>query len=634
MKIKDIGRACIVVIGFVTPFSLAMEQIGKKAKSVPVLVRLSDGTTDMSQDQVDKLIELSDIKDHLVPDEAGTIYLPMITMSQFKFLQKHTCALFFHGKAARINFLSQLLKEKKLDDFATAVFLGDVLAMKKLLRDAFEAFEMNIVALAYADSEVFKKILELPFPGCKFQTTRPVIALLHFCSLGRVDIAELLLGFFDWPLKQNILRRELVSRIIEGGNVAMLKTIFDAHLDEMTPELIVAAAHNGRTDFMAYVLESCHPWQNLQASLVKALFESCQYGHGEIVGLLLNFCQKRGITILESRNESDHTPLMVASQNKYSDIVDLLLQAGADLHAKKGTLDAAPFWLGVSSGSKSVVQKLYNSCNDLIFERDQDGRTPLFFSSGSVMRFLVKNGASVHVVDNRNETVLAYKLWAELSAQDREDFEWLVKKGARLDVTSEEGWSLFSRASLVVSSQAEWFFRTFKPNIREVDNEGYTILMRVCKDLLFFDRPAIAKILFDARANPNTQRAQDGCTALMYAVGPKVLDDRNYYDCLGGDLKVVELLLENDAQLDIKDAQGMTALMWAVERCASRVHESHKAEHDELDDRDMSLTIIRLLLAKGARKDLRDNKGRTAHMIAEHYSDKELSDLLFDQAVG
>lgn len=54
---------------------------------------------------------------------------------------------------------------------------------------------------------------------------------------------------------------------------------------------------------------------------------------------LLRHCKKKAISIVESKNSSTHwTPLIVASYKGYADVVELLLEHGADLSArgKKG----------------------------------------------------------------------------------------------------------------------------------------------------------------------------------------------------------------------------------------------------------------------------------------------------------
>ena len=66
-------------------------------------------------------------------------------------------------------------------------------------------------------------------------------------------------------------------------------------------------------------------------------------------------------------------------------------------------------------------------------------------------------------------------------------------------------------------------------------------------------------------------------------------------------LKGVEFLLKNNIEVDLKDFEGMTALMWAV-------WESSKDSH---------LKVIDLLLQNNANPNSKRNKGETVYMVAD-----------------
>ena len=66
-----------------------------------------------------------------------------------------------------------------------------------------------------------------------------------------------------------------------------------------------------------------------------------------------------------------------------------------------------------------------------------------------------------------------------------------------------------------------------------------------------------------------------------------------------GDLEMVQLLLENGANIEARDQRGETALMMAIRK----------------DD----LEMVQLLLEHGANIEARDQRGETALMIAVYY---------------
>jgi hypothetical protein len=71
---------------------------------------------------------------------------------------------------------------------------------------------------------------------------------------------------------------------------------------------------------------------------------------------------------------------------------------------------------------------------------------------------------------------------------------------------------------------------------------------------------------------------------------------------------VVRQLLDAGVDVNATYGNGLTALMWA-------------AGYDRAD-------TVRLLLAKGARQDLRDNRGLTAREIAEQVHASKVASLL------
>ncbi len=104
-----------------------------------------------------------------------------------------------------------------------------------------------------------------------------------------------------------------------------------------------------------------------------------------------------------------------------------------------------------------------------------------------------------------------------------------------------------------------------------------------------FEQGAVVRELLDAGADPNS-RARGGkserrATALMLAI-----------ENAGTHLGVVRLLLSRHADVNARDSQGATALMYAA--------------------RFSNAAAGRLLLAAGADSGARDRSGRTAHDIA------------------
>ena len=107
--------------------------------------------------------------------------------------------------------------------------------------------------------------------------------------------------------------------------------------------------------------------------------------------------------------------------------------------------------------------------------------------------------------------------------------------------------------------------------------------------------PTILDKLLSAGANPNTQTAEDGSTALM---------DAAYY----GYEKGVEILLNAAADVNIQDSYGTTAL-----------HAAALNGH---------LAVCKILLASGAQATVTNNNGDTSFDYAQHDGHHEVCELL------
>ena len=140
---------------------------------------------------------------------------------------------------------------------------------------------------------------------------------------------------------------------------------------------------------------------------------------------------------------------------------------------------------------------------------------------------------------------------------------------------------------------------------KEIDFQsglGRTALIMACRNLNTYSDNGIVKLLLENEADINLKDI-DGCTALMMAC---------YYSNYSN-VETVKLLLENNADPNLKNNNGRNALMIA---CGYTNIVS-------------SIEIVKLLLENGADPNLKDNNGRTALMDVCRYTNTESSIEIF-----
>lgn len=177
--------------------------------------------------------------------------------------------------------------------------------------------------------------------------------------------------------------------------------------------------------------------------------------------------------------------------------------------------------------------------------RDKEGKTPIHLTrDAQIAGLLVQNGANVDAMDDNGATPL------RLSLDDPERVELLLRLGAKPNMRQEGGRTLLHIADnpdvirLLLAAGADYTAR---------DQLGRTPLHEAGHN------PAKASALISAGAPVNAPDKM-GMTPLMLCAA----DDQNT------DMSTEELLLQAQADTDIEDYQGRTALEIAQEKPAER----------------------------------------------------------------
>jgi ankyrin repeat protein len=157
--------------------------------------------------------------------------------------------------------------------------------------------------------------------------------------------------------------------------------------------------------------------QRLVSLCNEILHYSAEIGDLKKIKLLIGQIQIRlgiEIDVNETINESSQTPLMIASGNGHADIVDFLLQNGANVNAVNRSGETALIRIAQNSiinkdVQLTIVEQLILA-GSTINAQEKYGKTALILATESdspkTVRKLLENGADISIKDDNEDTAL------------------------------------------------------------------------------------------------------------------------------------------------------------------------------------------------------------------------------------
>ncbi|KAL6832323.1 ankyrin repeat-containing domain protein [Trichoderma camerunense] len=279
----------------------------------------------------------------------------------------------------------------------------------------------------------------------------------------------------------------------------------------------------------------------------------------------------------EADDETGMTPLHWAVMRGHLPVVELLVNAGAQLEIKEKGRQMTVLGLAIYYQREDIFGVLLRRDAN-VHVSDKDGRTPLYYAvvwgELSIIQQLVDKGVDINARTSNGETAL----FPAIARRNLDAIKLLVEKGADVNAGQEEGHTPLNYAvcgdtdimRLLIESGAD---------IHGVWNEVTPLFTAV-----MFGKIDTIRLFVQMGANVDTKR-DDGVTPLIMSIvmrNPKMSQtlialgaDVNardetgrsalFYAILADDILAVELLVEND-DIDINgpDDQGKTPMMVAM----------------------------------------------------------------------
>ncbi|RSL60417.1 hypothetical protein CEP53_005440 [Fusarium sp. AF-6] len=286
------------------------------------------------------------------------------------------------------------------------------------------------------------------------------------------------------------------------------------------------------------------------------LHKACREGHLEIVNLLL----QHGADI-EAKESDGSTPFDSACWKGHKDVVELLLSRGAN---SQGCDNDG--WTSIRAATEhkrlDVIEVLLNENPANINVADNKGETSLHVASGkgyvAIMHLLLEKGADIEKPDKDGETPLHC---ASRNGRD-ETARLLMQKQANVDKTDDKGETPLHAAARegyrgVVSTLLEG-----NPSINVTDNNGKTSLCAASQRA----HVECVRRLCEAGADCNIQaNEKEGYkTALHYVLDPSESGNKISEEVKETQHTIVVKLLAHGADPWIRNTNGDTALHHAA----------------------------------------------------------------------
>jgi ankyrin repeat protein len=256
------------------------------------------------------------------------------------------------------------------------------------------------------------------------------------------------------------------------------------------------------------------------------------------------------------------TPLLYAVREGKLETVKLLVAAGADVNEVEAN-DISALLLAIGNDRMDVARFLIEKGANLN-HADWYGRTPLW-QAVEVRNMDLDSSTYKNNVENREEIL--------------ELIQTMLERGANPNARTKEvpPW----RRTMLPLGSLEW-----------VDFTGMTPFIYAARSA---DLPAM-RLLLKHGADPNITPL-GGTTALMAAAGINWVVKQTYSESNDDFLKAVEFLYELGQDVNAVNSMGLRAI--------------HGAANRGSDD------IVKFLVSKGARLDVKDSEGRTPMDWAE-----------------
>jgi ankyrin repeat protein len=314
---------------------------------------------------------------------------------------------------------------------------------------------------------------------------------------------------------------------------------------------------------------------------------------------------------VNQRGPLPYTPLMIAAGRGYVQITDLLLSAGADVHALDSSLGASALHKAVQSGVVDVARLLLDHGAFINLQSATVGHTPLIDATWAkkpgMVKFLLERGAAINI-----KTHYGGSVWDFIGKEPR----WT----AGGTTPEQEGWGKTIREMLEAYQKAE-----------EAAVQAQPLMQAVSKNDLAEVKRLIAAGADVNEKSPVIAGPNDGQTPLLVACFSGFTEIVRELLNAGANPRIVDYLLKATPahKAAFSGHPGPLKLLIEharVELNAQGPYNGYTALHDSIWHGHME--AMKVILSADVRMDLRGFDGNTAYDLAVALGYDEMAALI------
>jgi ankyrin repeat protein len=476
----------------------------------------------------------------------------------------------------------------------------------------------------------------------------------------------------EWYQKQyeefveHLLDRPLLGYVL----LSLPRHISDSHVGDTSSELAIflhQLQEEPEYHAWAFLEDWCRAEHLLQSDppVVSAsaksfrttcLMTASQAGHVDMVQVMLE-----ARADVKGKGDDGVPVLHRAAENGHEAVVKLLLDKGAELESKDSIYGGTPLLWAAENGHEAVVKLLLDKGAELEFKDSEYGQTPLLWAAESghkaVVKLLLEKGAELESKDKSSQTPL---LCAAANGREAA-VKLLLEKGAKLESKDKYGQTPLSWAAEKGHEAVVKLLLEKSAMLESKDKSGRTPLSWAARN----GHKAVVKLLLDKGAKLEskdkysqtplswaTANGDEAVVNLLLEMGAELESKDSEYGqtplssaAANGREAVVKVLLEKGAELEFKDKYRRTPLSWAARKGHEAVAKLLLEMGAELESKDKysqtpllcaarngHQAVVKLLLEKGAKLESKDSKyGQTPLSCASQNGHETLVKLLLEK---